>query len=71
MAARFSCLHPCSANGELHGVARRKTDPSPAGRDMDYNSFTDGYSHSVLLARMGEREELAKGIEIAQQLQQE
>lgn len=38
---------------------------------MDYNSFTDDYPYSVLLARLGEGEESAKGIEIAQQLQQE
>lgn len=38
---------------------------------MDYNSFTDDYPYSVLLARLGEREESAKEIKIAQQLQQE
>jgi hypothetical protein len=38
---------------------------------MDYNSLTDDYPYSVLLARPGECEESAKGIKIAQQLQQE
>jgi tetratricopeptide (TPR) repeat protein len=38
---------------------------------IDYNSFTDDYPYSVILARLGEREKSAKGIKIAQQLQQE